>query len=85
MPVAHRQCGNPRRRGGSRGVPVPGPAGVLLARGDHVPEGRAIVLAVSAMHVLLGGVLLVTEPKLWRNSAGGAGLAAAIVIATLAS
>ena len=59
--------------------------GVLLARGDHVPEGRAIVLAVSAMHVLLGGVLLVTEPKLWRNSAGEAGLAAAVVIATIAS
>ena len=59
--------------------------GVVLARGDHVEEGRAIVLAMSAIHVLLGGVLLVSQPKLWQNSAGEAGLAAAVVVATLAS
>ena len=59
--------------------------GVLLARGDQVAEGRAIVLAMSGIHVLLGGVLLVTQPRLWRNSAGEAGLATAVVIATLAS
>ena len=59
--------------------------GVVLARGDQVAAGRAIVLAISVMHVLLGGVLLVTQPKLWQNSAGEAGLAAAVVVATLAS
>ena len=59
--------------------------GVVLARGDQVDEGRAIVLAISVIHVLLGGVLLVSEPKLWQNSAGEAGLAAAVVVATLAS
>jgi putative membrane protein len=60
--------------------------GVWLARtGEHVEAGRAIVLAVSAMHVVLGLVLLVTEPRLWRNSSGEAGLAAAVVVATLLS
>jgi putative membrane protein len=59
--------------------------GVVLARSDHVAEGCAIVVTVSAIHVLLGGVLLVTQPKLWQNSAGEAGLAAAVVVATLAS
>jgi hypothetical protein len=37
------------------------------------------------MHVVLGGVLMVTEPKLWSSSAGESGLAAAVVIATVAS
>jgi putative membrane protein len=60
--------------------------GVWLARwGDQEEAGRAIVIALSAMHVVLGIVLLVTERRLWRNSAGEAGLAAAVVLATALS
>jgi putative membrane protein len=60
--------------------------GVWLARGGgHDEAGRAVVITVSAMHVVLGIVLLVTERRLWRNSAGEAGLAAAVLVATALS
>jgi len=59
--------------------------GLLLVRATYVDEGRTLVLTISVLHVLLGLVLLATERRLWRNAAGEAGLAAAVVAATLAS
>ncbi|MFC0623605.1 DUF1304 family protein [Kribbella deserti] len=43
-------------------------AGVALARGDHLPQGEALVVFTAAQHVFLAFVLLATRPKLWLNS-----------------
>ncbi|MFB9308416.1 putative membrane protein [Agromyces hippuratus] len=55
--------------------------GVILASTGRVAAGRAIVLFGSAMHVLLGITLLITEPALWANALGEAGLALAVILA----
>ncbi|MBM7832836.1 putative membrane protein [Agromyces cerinus] len=55
--------------------------GVILASTGRVQAGRAIVLFVSVLHVLLGITLLITEPLLWTNALGEAGLALAVILA----
>jgi uncharacterized membrane protein len=55
---------------------------VLLYTGDAI-VGRTLIFAVSSMHVVLGVVLAVTEPKLWRNAVGEAALALLVLLAGL--
>ncbi|MFC9916901.1 DUF1304 family protein [Agromyces binzhouensis] len=57
--------------------------GVLLARGTRVEAGRALVLAISAMHVVLGVSLVITAPELWLSAIFEAGLALAVILAVL--
>ncbi|GAA2034529.1 hypothetical protein GCM10009819_18520 [Agromyces tropicus] len=57
--------------------------GVLLARGRRVEAGRALVLAISAMHVVLGVSLVITAPELWLSAVFESGLALAVIIAVL--
>ncbi|WP_210508451.1 DUF1304 family protein [Naasia sp. SYSU D00057] len=57
--------------------------GVILANTGQEAVGRALVLFVAAAHVVLGIVLVVSEPKLWRGAVGQAGVAAATLVATL--
>lgn len=55
--------------------------GIVLARRDQVAAGRALVLAFSAMHVVLGITLVISAPELWLSGLSEAGLALAVVIA----
>ena len=57
--------------------------GVVLVNRSHVVAGRAIVLTISAMHVVLGIVLVITEPQLWLNGVGEAGLAIGVILAVM--
>jgi len=57
--------------------------GVVLVHRSQVAAGRAIVLTISAMHVVLGIVLVITEPALWLNGVGEAGLAIAVILAVV--
>lgn len=55
--------------------------GLVLVRRGRVDAGRTLVLAISAMHVVLGISLFVTEPRLWLSAIGEFGLALAVVLA----
>ena len=58
--------------------------GVVLREpiaGRGRPRDRAHHL--SAMHVVLGIVLVITEPALWLNGVGEAGLAIAVILAVV--
>jgi uncharacterized membrane protein len=55
--------------------------GIVLARRGQVEAGRALVLAFSAMHVVLGVSLVITAPELWLSAISEAGLALAVVLA----
>lgn len=57
--------------------------GVVLVNSGEVVVGRTLVLFVAACHVVLGVVLAVTEPKLWRSAVGQAGVPVAVIVATL--
>lgn len=57
--------------------------GVVLVHRSQVAAGRAIVLTISAMHVVLGISLVLTEPMLWLSAIFEFGLALAVVIAVL--
>jgi len=49
----------------------------------RVVAGRTIVLYTSALHVLLGITLVISEPQLWVSAIGEAGLAVAVILAVL--
>jgi uncharacterized membrane protein len=55
--------------------------GLVLVRRGQVAAGRALVLAFSAMHVVLGITLVISAPELWLSGLSEAGLALAVVIA----
>ncbi|WP_210480217.1 DUF1304 family protein [Naasia sp. SYSU D00948] len=57
--------------------------GVILVNTGEVVVGRTLVLFVAACHIVLGIVLGVSEPKLWRSAAGQAGLPVLVIAATL--
>ena len=57
--------------------------GVLLVNTGQETVGRTLVLFTAASHVVLGIVLVVSEPKLWRGAVGQAGVAALTLVATL--
>ena len=57
--------------------------GIVLARGSQVAAGRAIVLTISAMHVVLGVSLVITAPELWLSAVFEFGLALAVILVTL--
>ena len=49
----------------------------------RVVAGRTIVLYTSALHVLLGITLVISEPQLWVSAIGEAGLAVAVILAVI--
>ncbi|MFF2388231.1 DUF1304 family protein [Agromyces sp. NPDC058104] len=53
---------------------------VLVHRSQEV-AGRAIILTISAMHVVLGVSLVVTAPELWLSAVFEFGLALAVILA----
>lgn len=55
--------------------------GIVLVRRGQVAAGRALVLAFSLMHVVLGITLVMTAPELWLSGLAESGLALAVVIA----
>lgn len=57
--------------------------GIVLARRSQVAAGRAIVLTISAMHLVLGVSLVITAPELWLSAVFEFGLALAVVLAIL--
>jgi uncharacterized membrane protein len=57
--------------------------GVILVNTGEVVVGRTLVLFVAACHVILGIVLGVSEPKLWRSAVGQAGLPVLVIAASL--
>jgi uncharacterized membrane protein len=57
--------------------------GIVLVRRGQVAAGRALVLAFSAMHVVLGVSLVITAPELWLSAVFEAGLALAVIIAVV--
>ncbi|MTH68163.1 DUF1304 family protein [Agromyces bracchium] len=56
-------------------------AGLVLVSRARVGEGRAIILTVSAMHVVLGVSLVITAPELWLSAVFESGLALAVILA----
>ena len=54
---------------------------IVLVRRGQVAAGRALVLAFSLMHVVLGITLVITAPELWLSGLSETGLALAVVIA----
>ncbi len=57
--------------------------GVILVNTGEVVVGRTLVLFVAASHIVLGIVLGVTEPKLWRSAVGQAGVPVLVILATV--
>lgn len=57
--------------------------GIVLARRSQVAAGRAIVLTISAVHLVLGVSLVITAPELWLSAVFEFGLALAVVLAIL--
>ena len=53
---------------------------VLVSRGWAV-AGTAIILTISAMHVVLGVSLVITAPELWLSAVFEFGLALAVILA----
>jgi putative membrane protein len=58
--------------------------GVLIVNVGDQTVGRTLILAVCAMHVVLGITLLVTQRDLWRNAVGETILPLAVIVAALA-
>jgi uncharacterized membrane protein len=58
--------------------------GVILVNAGQETVGRTLVLFTAVSHVVLEIVLVVSEPKLWRGAVGQAGVAALVLVATLA-
>lgn len=52
----------------------------LVHRSNEV-AGRAIILTISAMHVVLGVSLVITAPELWLSAVFEFGLALAVILA----
>jgi uncharacterized membrane protein len=57
--------------------------GIVLVRRGQVAAGRALVIAFSAMHVVLGVSLVITAPELWLSAVFEFGLALAVIIAVV--
>lgn len=57
--------------------------GIVLARRSQVAAGRAIVLTISAVHLVLGVSLVITAPELWLSAVFEFGLALAVILAIL--
>jgi putative membrane protein len=57
--------------------------GVLLINLGDAAAGRALVFFVCGMHVILGPILAVTEPKLWRNAVGEFVLPLLVIVVAL--
>jgi len=57
--------------------------GLIFVNTGRVVAGRTIVLYTSALHVLLGITLVISEPQLWVSAIGEAGLAVAVILAVL--
>jgi putative membrane protein len=57
--------------------------GVILVNSGQEVAGRTVVLFTAASHVVLGIVLVASEPKLWRGAVGQSGAAALVLVATL--
>lgn len=55
----------------------------MLARRSQVAAGRAIVLTICAMHLVLGVSLVITAPELWLSAVFEFGLALAVILAIL--
>ncbi|MFF2272980.1 DUF1304 family protein [Agromyces sp. NPDC058136] len=53
---------------------------VLVHRSQAV-AGRAIILTISAMHLVLGVSLVITAPELWLSAVFEFGLALAVILA----
>ena len=56
---------------------------LAFVNAGRVVVGRAIVLYTSALHVMLGLTLVISEPQLWVSAIGEAGLAAAVIVAVI--
>ena len=54
---------------------------LVLVHRAQVAAGRAIILTISAMHVVLGVSLVVTAPELWLSAVFEFGLALAVILA----
>ncbi|MBM7504751.1 DUF1304 family protein [Agromyces aurantiacus] len=55
--------------------------GLVLVHRSGRQAGRAIILTVCAMHVVLGVSLVVTAPELWLSAVFEFGLALAVIVA----
>ena len=55
--------------------------GLVLVHRAQVAAGRAIILTISGMHVVLGISLVVTAPELWLSAVFEFGLALAVILA----
>jgi putative membrane protein len=55
--------------------------GLVLAHQAQVAAGRAIILVICAMHVVLGVSLVITAPELWLSAVFEFGLALAVILA----
>ena len=54
---------------------------LVLVHRAQVAAGRAIILTISAMHVVLGVSLVITAPELWLSAVFEFGLALAVILA----
>ncbi|MGR0318982.1 DUF1304 family protein [Agromyces sp. ZXT2-3] len=54
---------------------------LVLVHRAMLAEGRAIILTVCAMHVVLGASLLITAPELWLSAVFESGLSLAVILA----
>ena len=57
--------------------------GLVLVHRSGRQAGRAIILTVSAMHLVLGVSLVITAPELWLSAVFEFGLALAVILAIL--
>lgn len=54
---------------------------LVLVHRARVAAGRAIILTISAMHLVLGISLVITAPELWLSAVFEFGLALAVILA----
>jgi uncharacterized membrane protein len=54
---------------------------LVLVHRAQVAAGRAIILTISAMHLVLGISLVITAPELWLSAVFEFGLALAVILA----
>ena len=57
--------------------------GVVFVNVDNPIAGRTLVYLVCVSHVVLGVVLAILEPRLWRNAVGQASLPLLIILVAL--
>jgi len=55
--------------------------GIVLVHRKNAIAGRAIILTICAMHVVLGVSLVITAPELWLSAVFEFGLALAVILA----